>query len=104
LHPNEIVDPSIPVEQAALKATQDFQANDVPKDLSRGGFTEFRFGMVIEETIEMLEEMRNEVENLGWRNFYENMLWIDWSCTGRSEIRSFGGCAFTTLSATLLCL
>ncbi|ABI46217.1 hypothetical protein [Synechococcus sp. CC9311] len=59
------------VEQAALKATQDFQANDLPKDLSSGGFTEFRFGMVIEETIEMLEEMCDEGKNIGWRDFYD---------------------------------
>lgn len=59
------------VEQAALRATQDYLANEVPKDLSRGGFTEFRFGMVIEETIEMLENMCDEVKEFGWRDFYD---------------------------------
>lgn len=59
------------VEQAALKATQDYQAADVPKDLSRGGFTEFRFGMPLDEVIEMLDEMREEVKRIAWREFYD---------------------------------
>jgi len=59
------------VDQAALKATQEYQATDIPKDLSRDGFTEFRFGKQIDETIEMLEEMCEEVQRMGWREFYD---------------------------------
>lgn len=62
------------VEQAALKATTDYLACDIPKDLCRGGTTEFRSGMVIEDTIQLLEEMCEEVQQLGWRSFYEKFV------------------------------
>ena len=62
------------VEQAALKATLDYTARDIPKDLCRGGTTEFRSGMVIEETIQLLEEMCEEVQQMGWRSFYDKFV------------------------------
>lgn len=62
------------VEQAALKATMDYRVSNPPQDIARGGTTEFRSGLDLEETIEMLEEMCEEVKQLGWRSFYDKFV------------------------------
>jgi hypothetical protein len=62
------------VEQVALHLTREFAALDLPKELCVGGVTEFRQGLEIDETIDLLEELSEEAMEVGWREFYDKHL------------------------------
>lgn len=62
------------VEQVALHLTKEFAAMDLPKELCVGGVTEFRQGLEIDDTINLLEELSEEATELGWRVFYDRYL------------------------------
>ena len=63
------------VEQAALKATFEFRPKQMPDNFDiRGGVSELREGLDIEETIDLLEEFSEEVLETGWRSFYDKYL------------------------------
>lgn len=63
------------VEQAALKATFELRPKQLPDDFDiRGGASELRDGLNIEDTIELLEELAEEASEIGWRNFYDKYL------------------------------
>lgn len=62
------------VEQVALHLTREFSARDLPDDLCVGGVTEFRQGLAIDETIELLEELCDEASGMEWQHFYDKHL------------------------------
>lgn len=63
------------VEQAALIFTKDWAPSENLKGLlKRGGETELREGLFIDETIDMLEDLADECIDIGWRAFYERYL------------------------------
>lgn len=59
------------VEQVALHLTREYAALDLPKELCVGGVTEFRQGLEIDETIELLEELAEEAMEFGWQVLYD---------------------------------
>ena len=62
------------VEQAALACTWDNAAVDVPKEIATAGTSEFREGLVLADTIQLLEDLSTEALEMGWRAFYEKHL------------------------------
>lgn len=62
------------VEQVALHLTREFAAMDLPKELCVGGVTEFRQGLEIGDTIDLLEELSEEATEIGWNIFYDKYL------------------------------
>ena len=56
------------VEQVALKATFELRPKVLPDDFQiKGGLSELRDGLDIEDTIEMLEDFSDQVVDIGWR-------------------------------------
>jgi len=62
------------VEQVTLHLTREFAALDMPKELCVGGVTEFKQGLEIDETIELLEELAEEALQIGWQVFYDKYI------------------------------
>ncbi|WP_186471945.1 hypothetical protein [Synechococcus sp. BMK-MC-1] len=62
------------VEQVALNYTLSNKVKNPPENLKRGGVTELREGLIIDETICLLEELCDEAKELGWREFYDKNL------------------------------
>ena len=62
------------VEQVALNYTITNAVKDPPEELLRGGITELREGLIIDETICLLEELCDEAQELGWHAFYDKNL------------------------------
>ena len=63
------------VEQVALQATFELRPKKLPDDFDiRGGTSELRDGLNIEETIDLLEDLSEEVCETGWRKFYDKYL------------------------------
>lgn len=62
------------VEQVALHITREYAVTDIPKELCVGGVTEFRQGLQIDETIDLLEELCEEAMGMEWQRFYDSYL------------------------------
>jgi hypothetical protein len=63
------------VEQMALWATKDHHVLQPSAELSlRCGLSELRLGLPIEETVQMLDEMADKCERVGWLPYWEQLL------------------------------